>query len=84
VSKPSLSPGLNLSHSIWRRTAEPTEELLLKLEIIGGTIIGDFLDSATPEGKAILNSLLDGLEFEPPLTVKTKPDVDQSTLYRFD
>jgi|GEM_PF-4662628 len=79
-----VSPAGNGNTYKLEAKVEPTEELLLRLEIIGGTVIGDFLDSASPEGTAILNSLLDGLEFEPPITVKTKPDVDQSTLYRFD
>ena len=62
----------------------PKAELLLRLELIGGRVIADYLDSATAEGTAIRDHLFDGLERDPPQTVSTIADTDRSTLYRFD
>lgn len=71
-------------------------EPLVKLELVGRQVLADFYDTAKPDGRAVYDFMLNGLLYEPPLTIVPKgnavADAGESleeavagyTLYRFD
>lgn len=56
---------------------------LLRMDIVGGQVIVEKLDSDDPAGRIIDKFLVDGLTLDPPATIATTRDLDHATLYRF-
>ena len=63
---------------------KPKGEAVVKIEIVGSELIVERYDTSELAGAQIELFIREGLNFDPPLTNKTRSDIETATLYRYD